>query len=176
MSEREPVAADDDGDDGGEYEYVDHAELHETLRRSRRRRVWLLVTLLVVVPLAVVLGFGGWVWWQLDPPGKPGAPVQIEVTKGWGVPQIADELASRDVIGSSLVFQAYARLRGSGPFQPGRYDMRHDLGVKGAIAVLDKGPQIDVVNLPIIPGQRLTEIAASVEAKVPWLDGARFLD
>lgn len=172
MSYYEPAHDADEYDDDA----VDHVRLHRSLHRSRRRRTWVLVTLLVFVPIAVILGFGAWVWWQLDPPGKPGAAVQIEVTKGWGVPQIGDELASRDVIGSSFVFQAYARLRGSGPFQPGRYEMRRNLGVKRAISVLDKGPQIDIVNLAIIPGQRLTEIAATVEKKVPWLDGGAFLE
>ncbi len=156
-------------------EMVDEHALRRALDRSRRRRVVVLVVLLVVVPLGVLLLGGGWVWWQLDPPGKPGAPVEVEVTKGWGVPEIADELSSRGVIGSSLVFQAYSRLKGAGPFQAGTYPMRQHLGVQGAIDVLEQGPVVRSVNLAVIPGKRLTEIAAAIDEQVPWLDGEKFL-
>jgi UPF0755 protein len=156
-------------------EMVDEHELRRALDRSRRRRVVVLLLVLVVVPLAVLLLAGGWVWWQLDPPGKPGAAVQVEVTKGWGVPEIADELSSRGVIGSSFVFQAYSRLKDAGPFQAGTYPMRHDLGVRGAIDVLEKGPVVSADNLAIIPGKWLTEIAGTIDQQVPWLDGDKFL-
>jgi UPF0755 protein len=155
---------------------LDETHTHRALERSRRRRVVVLVMLLVVVPVGVLALASGWVWWQLDPPGKPGGTVQIEVTKGWGVPEIADELTSRDVIGSSLVFQAYSRLKGSGPFQAGTYAMHKHLGVRGAIGVLERGPAASGVNLSVIPGKRLTEIAQAVNRQVPWLDGAKFLE
>jgi UPF0755 protein len=170
-------ALDDDlhDDDAYGYEVDDPAALHAALQRRHRRRVRWAVAILVLVPLLVVGLFVGWVWWQLDPPGKPGAPVELDIAQGWGVSQIGDALASRGVVGSSLVFQAYARLRGAGPFDPGQYEMRHNLGVRGAIDVLAKGPHIDTVNLAVIPGLRLTEIADVVEHKVPWLDGPTFL-
>jgi UPF0755 protein len=156
-------------------EMIGERQERRALERSRRRRVIVLMLLLVVVPLAVIGTAAGWVWWQLDPPGKPTGSVQIEVTKGWGVPEIADELASRDVVGSSLLFQAYSRLKGAGPFQAGTYPMRRHLGIRGAIAVLERGPVVSAVNLAVIPGKRLTEIAQEVNKRVPWLDGAAFL-
>jgi UPF0755 protein len=165
-----------DADDLYEDDLHDPVALHRAVQRRHRRRVRWAVALLVLVPLLVVGVFAGWVWWQLDPPGKPGAQVEVDITQGWGVSQIADELASRGVVGSSLVFQAYARLRGAGPFEPGQYEMRHDLGVRGAIDVLAKGPHIDTVNLAVIPGLRLTEIADVVEHNVSWLDGTTFLE
>jgi UPF0755 protein len=163
-----------DADDEPE-EMVDEHELRRALDRSHRRRVVVLVLVLLVVPLAVLLLGGGWVWWQLDPPGKPGAALQVEVTKGWGVPEIADELSSRGVIGSSFVFQAYSRLKDAGPFQAGTYPMHHNLGVRGAIDVLENGPVVSAGDLAVIPGKWLTEIAGTVDRQVPWLDGDRFL-
>jgi peptidoglycan lytic transglycosylase G len=157
-------------------EMVDERELRRHLDRSRRRRVVVLVLLLVVVPIGVVVAASTWVWWQLDPPGKPGATVQVEVTKGWGVPEIGDELSSRGVIGSSLVFQTYSRLKGAGPFQAGTYPMHRDLGVRGAINVLEQGPVVKSVNLAVIPGKRLTEIAQAIDQQAPWLDGGKFLE
>jgi UPF0755 protein len=159
----------------GPEEPVDEEALRRALHRSHRRRVVILVLLLVVVPIGVVVASGSWVWWQLDPPGTPGATVQVEVTKGWGVPEIADELSSRGVIGSSLVFQTYSRLKGAGPFQAGTYPMHRNLGVRGAINVLEQGPVVRSVNLAVIPGKRLTEIANAIDQQVPWLDGATFL-
>ncbi|MCU1426428.1 MAG: hypothetical protein JWL83_428 [Actinomycetia bacterium] len=150
-------------------------ELHRSIERGRRRRVFVLVLLLVVVPLTAIGAAAGWVWWQLDPPGRPGATVDVRVTKGWGVPQIADELSNRDVIGSSFVFQFYARLKGAGPFQPGTYVMHKHLGARGAVNVLESGPQVRAVNLAVIPGLRLDEIAPQVGKQVSWLRGSAFL-
>jgi UPF0755 protein len=166
------IRLDDDRsvDDG-----FDPLHAHRRVQRSRRRRTVVLLVLLVVVPLAVVLGAGGWFWWQLDPPGDPGARVRVEVTKGWGVPEIAEELTNRDVIGSSFVFETYSRLKGAGPFQAGTYTLREHMGVRGAIDVLEKGPVVSGQKLAIIPGQRLGEIASAVEKQVPWLDAAKFL-
>jgi UPF0755 protein len=164
-----------DLDDPEVYElYDEHA--HRALERSRRRRVIVLVLLLVVVPLAVIGGVGAWFYFQLDPPGSPGARVEIEVVKGWGVPEIAEELTNRDVVGSALVFQAYSRLQGAGPFQAGHYTMRQDLGVRGAVDVLEAGPTVRSVDLKIVPGQRLGEIALQVENQVEWLEARKFLD
>ncbi len=156
-------------------DYVDERELHRDIERGRRRRVIVLVLVLVVVPLVAIGGAGGWLWFQIDPPGRPGPTVEVTVTQGWGVPQIADELANRDVIGSSLVFQAYARLKGAGPFEAGTYKMRKHLGARRAIDVLQVGPEVRAVNLAVIPGLRLTEIAQRVDSQVSWLDGPTFL-
>jgi len=117
-----------------------------------------------------------WVQVQLDPSGAPGAEVAVTVEKGWGVSRIADELARRDVIGSPVVFEAYARLSGSATFQAGDYTLRHDLGVKGAIRLLEDGPLIAYEELRVPPGLRLTEIARRVEEQLPGLRAARFLD
>jgi UPF0755 protein len=156
-------------------DFDDPEGLHRELERGRRRRVVVLVTLLVVVPLVALGAIVGWFWVQIDPPGKAGAPVQVEIDKGWGVTEIGNALADHDVVNSSLVFQAYARLKGAGPFDAGRYTLRKHMGVKAAINVLDAGPHIRTVNLAIIPGQRLAEIAATIDRKVPWLNGDKFL-
>jgi UPF0755 protein len=176
VSDDDAIDFDPDYDDEYYEEIADPVALHREVQRRHRRRVRWAVALLVLVPLLVVGGMAGWVWWQLDPPGKPGAPVEVDITQGWGVSQIANELANRGVVGSSLVFQAYAHLRGAGPFDPGHYEMRRDLGVRRAIDVLAKGPQIDVVNLAVIPGLRLTEISNVIERNVAWQDGPTFLE
>lgn len=144
-------------------------------RPGRRRR---LVVLLVVLGLSLAALAGGarWVQVQLDPPGAPGAEVAVTLEEGWGVSRIADELARLDVIGSSLVFQVYVRLSGSGPFQAGDYTLRHDLGVKDAVDALEVGPTIAYQELRVPPGLRLVEIARRVEEQLPGLTAERFLE
>jgi len=74
-----------------------------------------------------------------------------------------------------LFFQTYTRLRGAGPFQAGTYTMHRKLGARGAVEVLEAGPTVRSVNLAVIPGKRLSEIATEVNKQVPWLDGEKFL-
>jgi UPF0755 protein len=142
---------------------------------SRRRRTIVVVLALTVVPL-VVLGAGAaWYLWQLDPPGGPGARVEVEIERGWGVPRIGDELTRRGVIGSSFVFSVYARVSGERKFEAGRYDLRKDMGVRAAVAALKAGPRIDYTKLTIPPGLWLREIAARI-GKLPGLDASAFLE
>ena len=63
-----------------------------------------------------------WFAWQVYAPGDDGAPVSVTVEQGWGAKQIGDELASKDVVGSSLAFQLWFRVSG-GSSQAGTYAM-----------------------------------------------------
>jgi UPF0755 protein len=149
--------------------------IRHTVAPRHRRRVAFVVIALIVVPLSVILIAGGWFWWQLDPPGKPGDTVQVQVERGWGVPEIADELASRDVIGSSAVFNVYARLNGENDFQAGTYELREDMGIRGAIDALKDGPRIDYTNLAVPPGLWLQQISERV-GQLPGRSGQAFLE
>jgi UPF0755 protein len=183
----EPDLRDEDAD-----EYVDHPEADDAEsrtsrraareaeradRRRRRRRSFaaLGIVSLLVVPFLVA---GGWLVYQLNPPGEPGRLVQIKVEPGWGVSEIGDELESKEVIGSSLAFQLYARARGAGPFQDGPYQLREDLGVRDAVSKLEEGPsqgRTDI-ELTIPPGLTLQEIAERVEQQLPGRTAEKFLE
>jgi peptidoglycan lytic transglycosylase G len=143
--------------------------------RRARRRVWAVVLILVVVPLAALSAVLLWFWWQLDPPGSPGETVEIRVDDGWSVSRIGDELVDRDVIGSSLVFNAYTRLSGKTDFQAGTYDLQRDMGVRDAVSTLESGPRIDYVELTVPPGLWLREIADRVD-ELPDQSGQAFLE
>ena len=129
--------------------------------RPRRRGRLLLVLGLLALPFVVA---AAWFWYQLDPIGEPGRPVAVTIPKGEGVSGIGDRLARQDVIGSSLAFSVYARLSGSERFQAGRYSMRQDLGVRGAIDVLERGPSQHYTTLALPPGLTFGEIAARIGA------------
>ena len=139
----------------------------------RRHRVVIIVVVLVVLPLLVLGTAGTWFWWQLDPPGGEGAAVQVQVQRNWGVPRIADELSHKGVIGSSIVFDVYARLKGETNFQAGTYVMHRHMGARKAVSALKAGPRIDYTNLAVPPGLWLRQIADRV-GKLPGRSGAAF--
>ncbi len=156
---------------------VDATEGH--IRRvtvpRRRHRVVIIVVVLVVLPVLVLASAGAWFWWQLDPPGGQGAAVQVQVQRNWGVPRIADELSHKGVIGSAIVFDVYARLKGETNFQAGTYAMHRHMGVRKAVSALKAGPRIDYTNLAVPPGLWLGQIAQRV-GKLPGRHGDAFLE
>jgi UPF0755 protein len=99
----------------------------------------------------------------------------VTVAKGWGVRDIAKELSRRDVIGSSLAFNAYVRIHNPGPFAAGEYHLRRHLGVEAAVRALERGPVINYVTLRIPPGLWMSEVADQVEEQMPGLSASKFL-
>ncbi len=117
----------------------------------------------MLLPVVLVLVVGAWFLYELNPPGGAGKRVSVDVPRRTGTSEIGDLLADKGVIGSSQAFQIYVGVTRSGPFDPGHYTMRKNLGVRDAVSVLEsgpaKGPQFRLV-LP--PGLTLGEIADRV--------------
>ena len=134
-------------------------------RRRRRRRRTLIALAVVLVPVLLVLVAGGWFLYELNPPGGAGKRISVEVPRRTGNSEIGDLLESKGVIGSSQAFQIYVGVTRAGPFKPGRYTMRENLGVRDAVNTLKsgptKGPQFQLV---VPPGLTLNEIAERVGA------------
>jgi UPF0755 protein len=152
-------------------------EARRAERRRRRRRRWLVlgVLALLVLPFVIV---GAWFLWQLYEPGGDGGPVRVTVQQGWGAQEIGDELADRDVVGSSLAFQVWYRVSG-GSTQAGTYSLREHMGVKAAVDTLGEAPERALADsrhtvLALPPGLRLEQIADRVGA-LPGHDRAAFL-
>ena len=132
-------------------------------RHRRRRRRTFIALGIVLLPIILVLGAGGWFLYELNPPGGTGKRVTIDIPRRTGNAAIGDLLENKGVIGSSQAFQIYVGVTRAGPFNPGHYAMRENLGVRDAVGVLKsgpaKGPQFKLV-LP--PGLTLAEIADRV--------------
>jgi UPF0755 protein len=125
------------------------------------------------------LATAGWFVWQLTPPGGEGASVTVEIQPGWGTKEAGDALQSHGVIGSSLAFQIWSKVSGSGAFQAGAYQLHESMGVRAASDALQRGPSSAVAAtghavLALPPGLRLEQIAARVGA-LPGHDGTAFL-
>jgi UPF0755 protein len=131
-------------------------------RRRRRRRTFIALGI-VLLPIILVLGAGAWFLYQLNPPGNPGKRVSVEVPRRTGNAAIGDLLEDKGVIGSSQAFQIYVGVTRAGPFDPGHYKMRENLGVRDAVNVLKSGPAKGAeVQLTLPPGLTLAEIADRV--------------
>ena len=139
------------------------ANLERARRRKRNLRVLIVLS---VILLPFVIG-GVWFYLQLNPTGDPGAPVAIQVKDGWGTSDVADALSSKGVVGSSLAFKVWAAVTRAGPFKPGRYEIPENVGVRGAMGYLEKGPIPEPeLKLLLPPGLTIDEIADRV-AQLP---------
>jgi cell division protein YceG involved in septum cleavage len=96
----------------------------------------LAVLAVLVLPFVVA---AAWFAWQVYEPGGDGAPVSVTVQHGWGAKEIGDELANKDVVGSSLAFQLWYRISG-GSSQAGTYELHEHMGAKAATDVLGRAP------------------------------------
>ena len=154
---------------------AERAARAERKRRRRRNFAALAIVASLVLPFLVV---GGWFVYQLNPPGGPGTVVQFEIEEGWGTDDIGDALEQDGVIGSSLAFQLYAKVRSAGPFQDGPYQLRTNMGVRDAVEKLETGPTQGATDLEltVAPGLTLAQIADRVAEQLPGRDRDRFLE
>jgi peptidoglycan lytic transglycosylase G len=129
----------------------------------RRRRRTFIALGIVLLPIILVLGAGAWFLYQLNPPGDPGKRVSVEVPRRAANAAIGDLLEDKGVIGSSQAFQIYVGVTRAGPFDPGHYKMRENLGVRDAVSVLKAGPAKGAeFQLTLPPGLTLAEVADRV--------------
>jgi UPF0755 protein len=172
------------GDDGDGYEpfvtfegYDERNHVRVPRRRHLVRRLALGAGVLIVLALVVVGGAGWWVLRQIDPPGSPGETITVVVPEGASAATIADILDRADVIGSSLIFREYIKVKGDGAegdFLPGSYAMSRDSSMAEALAQLQRGPIPPVTAQVTFPeGLRVTDIGPRLATGVPWFDQAR---
>jgi UPF0755 protein len=141
----------------------------------RRRRRTIIALAIVLLPVLLLLVAGGWFLYQLNPPGDPGKRISVNVPRRSGNADIGNLLEDEGVIGSSRAFQIFIGVTSSGPFDPGQYTMRENLGVRDAVDVLEKGPAAPPrFELLLPPGLTLNEIADRV-GKLPGHNRDTFL-
>lgn len=135
-----------DQDVADDDEYVDLPHESTWMRRG-------LVVLLVLLALVLVVGLVG-AWWlkrEIDPPGAPGAVVQIDIPSGSSTQAIGSLLERRDVITDAGVWRWYIKLKSAGPFQAGRYRFRVNSSMGDAIEVLNGGPLAPPFKMVTVP-------------------------
>jgi len=156
----EPVGDGDSSPGGGSGGAAAPAERG---RHRRRRRRTFIALGIVLLPIILVLVVGAWFLYELNPLGGPGKRVSVDIPRRTGNAAIGDLLEKKSVIGSSQAFQIYVGVTRAGPFVPGHYTMRENLGVRDAVGILKsgpaKGPQFRLV---VPPGLTLAAVADRV--------------
>lgn len=144
-------------------------------RRGRLTRRGRIVLTAFAVLLVFGLGAGFWVLRQVNPGGGPGRAVKVDIVPGTSLAAVAAQLEEQDVISSARIFRLYLKVRG-GPsaVQAGEYELRTNLSMSRARAVLARGPSIRFERLTIPEGLTLEKIADRV-GELPGRSREKFL-
>ena len=96
---------------------------------------------------------------------KEGEPVEIEISSGETVSQIADSLEQNGVIHFSKLFQIYIKQQGmESQLYPGIYQLNQSTDYNTILSTLkDPSKNLGLFSFPIQEGQDLLGIAASLE-------------
>ena len=113
----------------------------------------LFIAFLVLLALLAAGAFVAWnqIQERIDPPGPPGATVELEIPAGSTTEDIGALLVDNDIITSSTIWDYWTRLEGVGPFQAGFYEFQQNSSFDEAVAVLDGGPrppQLERITIP----------------------------
>jgi UPF0755 protein len=130
---------------------------------------------LFLVGVVAVGAIALWVRDQVDPGGRPGGAVVVDVPMGASAGSIATTLDRRGVIGSARAFRLYVRVKGAGPFQSGSYRLRRRASFAEIVATLERGPEETFDRLTIPEGLTLQQVAERI-GRLPGRSAQRFLE
>jgi UPF0755 protein len=137
--------------------------------------------LLVFLAFSAIVAGGAlfglrWVQRQIDPPGTPGAPVQITIPQNTSAARVGKLLHASGIIGDPRVFRYYVQWKGRGGFEAGRYQFRKNESFDSVIDALVRGPSIpDQTKVTFPEGFRLAQFADRVGAKLDGRTAARLM-
>jgi len=169
-----PVVAttlDEGGGRGADDRYDD--DHYENLPPDKLPR-WVLVLGVFVLVIGVLVGSGMW-WYQrqVDPPGGPGDPVEVEIPRGASASGLGGRLAGNGVVTNAMLFNFWAQRKGLGTVEAGVYTFRTNMSFDEARAVIEGGPtrQLDAtgdqVKVLIPEGLTIEQIRTRVTDTVP---------
>ncbi len=123
--------------------------------------------LLIILILSLVIAFGV-ITYLADALGigKSDTPIDVEVPPGSSTQQIADMLAQKEVIDSTLYFRVYSKLSGAdGKYQLGTFTLTADMGYSEIVRVLQTTTPREEVRVTIPEGYTVEEIAKVLQEK-----------
>ncbi|MGI8730636.1 MAG: endolytic transglycosylase MltG, partial [Solirubrobacteraceae bacterium] len=137
-------------------------------RRSIRSRIIAVVALVIL--FALIVG----VLMLFQPFGSAqGAQVQVTIPSGSGAREIGDQLASKGIVSSGLLFTVRARLAGKrDDLRSGRYALNRDMTYAAALDELSRSSVVtaaETIKVTIPEGSARTEIAPLIDSEK--LDG-----
>jgi UPF0755 protein len=130
----------------------------------------------VLIIVLLILGAGGWLYYQeYTPPQKNlGKPVRITIERGTSLHGISQILSRENIIQSHTLFYYYMRWRKEGhKIQAGAYMIPQNAGLRRAAEILLSAPLVEGVNVTIPEGLTSAQTAAVIAQQYP-LDSAVF--
>ena len=128
------------------------------------RRRWPYVLGAVVLAGFITLALvANWYQRNVNPPGKPGAEVNITVAPGMSTGEIGQLLEAKGVITSASVFRYYVKFNGLGTVEAGDYTLRRKDDMATVVKVLEGGAKVDKgIPLTIPEGLTVPQVAQLV--------------
>jgi UPF0755 protein len=139
-------------------------------------KIWgRLIFIFFILLLAVVIIGGGGLYWMLHRAQGDSAQVVIfPVRQGDNVNSVADFLAGKGYISSTLLFRLDARIHGlGGNLSIGDYTIRRNMSIDDMVGSLSH-PKAFQVSLTVPEGWRAAQIAERLTAN--GIDGQKFLN
>ncbi len=126
----------------------------------------IILPVLIVVLGLTALGLGRFYTWATGASG-PRTPVVVVIPPGASGSDVAGILQREHVIRSSFGFRILAKVKHSGAFQAGRYEMTTNMTASQALAVLEKPPaRAPSIRLTIPEGFDVAQVAARVSSVI----------
>ena len=96
-----------------------------------------------------------------------GEPVQIEITSGATVTEIADILEANNIIDYPLIFRGYVKYHNAGSsLYPGLYQLNENSDYNTILSTLkDSTKNLGLISFVISEGQNIMDVATSLEEK-----------
>ena len=129
--------------------------------RKRRARLTPLGKLVVFL-LVILLPLGGLGLYAKNVSGgsSTGREVAVVIEPGSSASTIAETLAEAGVIKAAWLFRLYSRVKGTAKnLKPGEYVFRTDMSYGAVVAILEKGPKIEITRVTLPEGKTVRETA-----------------
>lgn len=124
------------------------------------RRGQLLVRVVLLIALAGLLVSALSLYRQMSQRDTPSGSITVEVKKGQTLYELSEQLEREGVIESATLFRLASQQKGiDRALLPGRYTFARGSSIEQALAVLEKGPQIETVSVVIPEGFTIRQIA-----------------
>lgn len=121
------------------------------------------IVFIVVLVVAIIMGFSSWRWYQKQLTSPDGATqtVRVMITEGSSAQQIAKILKDKQLIRNTSAFEWYIRLNKlRSKLQAGNYEISSSQSVQEIVNLIANG-QVQRGKFTILPGKRIDQIMAS---------------
>ncbi|HET7522300.1 MAG TPA: endolytic transglycosylase MltG, partial [Bacillales bacterium] len=134
------------------------------------RKIVFFVVVGIVVVLTAVIGGGAYYVQNALEPVNPDSDktVKVYIERGSSVTEIAQQLESRNIINSSLVFRYYVKYKNAGGFQAGTHTFSPSMPIDEVIDQLrktGKAKNVTKLKLTFAEGLSLQDIAGIIAEK-----------